>query len=637
MEDSAFPGALSAPASSLQFSRRRSSAGVLLLAASCLLPLVVQPAVAAPVGLTVPSIAPSIEFSSPQPPTFNIPLYPRAVASSASSKITTSSTKVSTSSTKPTATSTTVATSTKAAVTTSSATPTGDTSGSIPTGITNATANDIFRYRFQWGGNVGSVWVLERWLFPSMFPSNLTANLTSELESVKAWVGQIGIDAARAKFESHWATSVTDDELNWIVNTGHASSLRVPVGFFTLGPAYVKGTPFESVGALYQNAWPAVKQLVARCAAKGIGILLDFHALPGGANTGDHSGTNSGDAALWGNSAYLALAQSGLDFIVKEAKTMTGVTGVQLVNEAMYNAPGMYSFYDSVISSFSPIDNTVPIYISDGWDLPTAIKYVKGKNTVSSTTNPIVIDTHLYWAFDDDDKKKSPSQIMADVPNMLKELDGNDGNVVNGGAVSVVVGEFSNVMDDSSWALAPSGTNRDAVEKQFGLAQSSRYQSRASGAYFWSAAMDTATHGGAWCFADQTDEGNIAPPSYMTMAAANIQTLTQKALSGANAAMTQSYNAHVNYWNSAMPNTQFEHYRYLSGWKVGFNDALTFFNARSAGTVGSNVPGADRIGLLDLWVRKRVKDSGISSSFLWEFEDGLRKGVADFGSLTGAY
>lgn len=119
------------------------------------------------------------------------------------------------------------------------------------------------------------------------------------------------------------------------------NSIRLPIGYFTLGPAYCANTPFESVSAVYENAWSAVRNIVARCASRGIGVLLDLHALPGGANNGEHSGTNSGKAELWGNRKNLDLATRCLLFIAKEAKNMEGAIGIQVVNEAEWDAKGM--------------------------------------------------------------------------------------------------------------------------------------------------------------------------------------------------------------------------------------------------------------------------------------------------------
>lgn len=61
------------------------------------------------------------------------------------------------------------------------------------------TTPEINRYRTHHGTNIGSVFVLERWLFPGMFLDS--AGGGSELSAVSAWVEAHGIESARTKWE----------------------------------------------------------------------------------------------------------------------------------------------------------------------------------------------------------------------------------------------------------------------------------------------------------------------------------------------------------------------------------------------------------------------------------------------------
>ena len=279
-----------------------------------------------------------------------------------------------------------------------------------------------------------------------------------------------------------------------------------------MGSKYCKHTPFAEAGPVYDSAWTAMTKLVSRARARGIGTLIDFHALPGGANGGDHSGTNSGKAALWGNTANLDLATRCIVDMAHQLKTMDGVVGLQLCNEAEYNAPGMYKWCDKILNLLEPIDSSLPIYISDGWNLDQALRYSSGKNSLSNPhCNPIVVDTHLYWAFSDADKVKSPQQITAEVSTKLSELDGKEGNVFDHGAAQLVVGEYSCVLTDESWAKAGAGSDRTQLASHFGQAQSKRWQERAGGSYFWTCKMDW-MDGGEWGFVQQTKRKWVAQP-----------------------------------------------------------------------------------------------------------------------------
>ena len=217
--------------------------------------------------------------------------------------------------------------------------------------------------------------------------------------------------------------------------------------------------------------------------------MLDLHALPGGANGGDHSGTNSGKAEFWGHRSNLELATRCLLFIAKEASHMDGVVGIQMINEAEWNAKGMYEWYDSVIAQVAGIDHTMPLYISDAWQLDKAVQYCNGKNSINAEgSNPIVIDTHLYWCFDDKDKQKSPQDICHEASSKLNALDGRDGSVIDHGAAQVVVGEYSCVLAEECWGKC-GGDSKESMVKRFGQAQAQRHQDRSGGSFFWTYRM----------------------------------------------------------------------------------------------------------------------------------------------------
>ena len=150
----------------------------------------------------------------------------------------------------------------------------------------------------------------------------------------------------------------------------------------------------------------------------------------------------------------------------------------------------MYEWYDRVLLELSRIDPTMPIYVSDGWNLTQALSWAQAKNSLHTTPcNAVVVDTHLYFCFGDQDKQKSPQQITCDVSSTLVELDGKDGNVVDGGAAQVVVGEYSCVLADETWSKSQ-GIAKEQLVRDFGNAQSQRYQCRAAGSTFWTYRMD---------------------------------------------------------------------------------------------------------------------------------------------------
>jgi aryl-phospho-beta-D-glucosidase BglC (GH1 family) len=491
--------------------------------------------------------------------------------------------------------------------------------------IRDPTPLEIMRYRYHHGTNLGSVYVIERWLQSSRFPHG--AEGSSELAAVKAWVDKIGMDATQRKYEDYWNTAITDNDIKWLVNKAKCTTIRLPIGYFDLpGPRFTHGTPFEPYAQVYDAAWYSIRKLIARLREHSIGVLIDLHALPGGANNQEHSGTNSGRAELWKSDFNRALGVACCEFIARDAHTGSEIIGIQLANEAEWDAPGMYEWYDQCIAAISAVDPTIPIIISDGWNLNKSIEYSLGKNTVDAQkpTAPIVIDTHYYWAFTDADKKKTPQEVTSEVSTKLSELNGKEGSVIDRGAVQVIVGEYSCVLTEDSWARC-NGKSREECVANFGRAQSKRWQDRAGGSFFWTWKMDWMP-GGEWGLVAQSDAGNILPPKHAALSQQDRITRLQKAIKERDARLHGAREAHVTYWRRADPKGNYEHEKYEHGWKVGYQDAFAFLEGRA--TQG------DRIGMLELWVLKRLKESGYRGGLTWQFEHGLRRGIQDFYSAV---
>ena len=180
------------------------------------------------------------------------------------------------------------------------------------------------------------------------------------------------------------------------------------------------------------NAWAAVKKLVSRCSSCGIGVLLDLHALPGGANGESHSGTSTGKATLWDNKSNLNLAIKCIEHVAREVTngTTTNIVGLQLCNEAGWDSPGLYKFYDAAITKVALIDTSLPVYISDGWDLEKALRYAMVKNSVKGPpSNPVIVDTHCYYTFADKDTSRGPQELISQVSTELLQMGQRTGNV----------------------------------------------------------------------------------------------------------------------------------------------------------------------------------------------------------------
>ncbi|KAI9645006.1 Glucan 1,3-beta-glucosidase 3 [Ciborinia camelliae] len=494
-----------------------------------------------------------------------------------------------------------------------------------PSTISPPTPLEILRYRYHFGVNLGSIFVVEPWLFPKF-----AGGASSELDAVTSSVKNNGVEATRQKWEKHWNNAVTDQAFGWLAKSAKGTSIRLPIGYFTLGPNFCVGTPFESAKEVYQNSWTIVKAFIARARALGVGVLIDLHALPGGANTDMHSGSSSGKADLWDSKKNLALAKKALLFIAKECKSLDGVIGIQLCNEACWGAgkKGMYDFYTSTIQSISEIDSEMPIYISDAWDLSSALKWSKDRNWRSGKIpgNPVVIDTHKYYTFADKHRSQAAHELVRQIPNELGELPDcspSATHISSGGETQIIIGEYSCVLDGKSWAKSQPDM-KEGLVREFGRSQCEKWAQRCSaGSYFWTWKMEW-MEGGEWGFVAQVKKGNIVAPAYMGWSAEEVREKLKKAEEQKVGFKERTVKEHVDYWTKASPGKEFQHDLYEKGWEFGWSDASAFFGSR--GEKG----GADKIGCLEIWIKKRMIECGERGQFLWEWEQGFRWGVKTF-------
>ncbi|KAJ6259662.1 Glucan 1,3-beta-glucosidase [Drechslerella dactyloides] len=500
--------------------------------------------------------------------------------------------------------------------------------------LAQAQERDVLAYRYHHGTNLGAIFVAERWLFGNLFADGATGD--SELDAVKSQVSKHGVDTARTNFEAFWATVMTTQDWEYLANTANVTTVRLPIGYFTLGADFCRNTPFERYAAVYANAWTFVKQFVTTAASYGIGTLIDLHALPGGANGDSHSGTSSGKAELWNSARNLNLALECAKFIARETSSMPSVVGLQLVNEAIWQAPGMYQFYDSVIDALHPINPRLVVYISDAWDVSTALRYSITRNAqLLSSSCPVVVDTHKYYCFAEEDKKLNPWQIIDKVA--LSEVD-----TVAGQGAGVIVGEYSCVMDGRSWGNIQGDQRKDLATK-FGQKQIARWQKSSGGSFFWTYKMAWMP-GGEWGFKEQTTNGALPAGSLASAKESAVRDALARAQGSREALKRASFDQHVNYWNGVAPGQPFEHFRFQDGWDIGFGDALIFFTYRLNN--GVKRAGADRIGMLDVWAKRReleyeesltMRANGyeLDKTYFWEFGHGLRAGIRDFEQAVG--
>ncbi|KAH3661774.1 hypothetical protein OGAPHI_005952 [Ogataea philodendri] len=467
----------------------------------------------------------------------------------------------------------------------------------IPSGIDRKT---IYQYRQNFGVNFGSVFVLEKYIFDSLF-----SDTQYELDAVKKSVKEKGLDQTRKDFEAHWTGYATDDDWNWLKSKG-VQSIRLPIGYWEVNSGkFAKGTSFESVAGVYENAWSIIKQLIQKAANYNISVLVDLHAVPRGANTGDHSGEHFDQAGFWSSSKSIGLAVETVKYMAEELSSFENISGLQVVNESVFDdkASGQKKYYSEAIKAIRSVNKDIPIVISDGWWADQWVQFVN-ENSKNGDLG-VVIDDHIYRCFSDDDKNKGIDQIISDL----------EGSVLTGlsGQADFLIGEYSCVLDGSSWGKG-SYDRGDCVRK-YGNEQARLFQQRAgAGYYFWTYKFQHGD-GGEWGFRPMVDSGCI--PARSTDP--HVPSDDDK-----NRILNENLSGHENYWNQQNPNEKYEHWRYKEGFETAWNDSLEFAKFDNS-----------RIGRRAAWKAARRQQhisSRGNSGFIWEWEQGFDKALEAFGS-----
>ncbi|GLB41592.1 putative glycosyl hydrolase 5 (cellulase A) family protein [Lyophyllum shimeji] len=127
------------------------------------------------------------------------------------------------------------------------------------------------------GVSLGSWLVLEPWMLPQQWEdmggercANCSMCIASEFAFTQAYP-----DTADRKFEEHWNTWFTQDDVDKLVELG-INTVRIPLGYWIVEDLVDRATEFYPRGGLVQ-----LRRGLRQLSEAGIVVMLDHHALPG--------------------------------------------------------------------------------------------------------------------------------------------------------------------------------------------------------------------------------------------------------------------------------------------------------------------------------------------------------------------
>ncbi|KAF7317837.1 Glucan 1,3-beta-glucosidase 3 [Mycena kentingensis (nom. inval.)] len=469
----------------------------------------------------------------------------------------------------------------------------------------------MYRFRKQRGVNLGSWFVLERWITAHPFRS-AAAPAQSDLDVARG-------HHARAILEEHYDNWITDADWTWIAQHGF-NSVRLPIGFYHLCGAdasVLHSTDFAEFGAVFSGAWSRIVHAIECARRHGLGVLIDLHAAPGKQNPDSHSGS-SGLPTFFTNPQNRQQTIHALRTLARQLKALdlVNVVGIELLNEPHPTSDSILKqWYSDACDALAAVDPTMPIYVGDCWKTEQYTDFVKSK---AQNVALMGLDHHLYRCFTAEDIKtpapvhtRSLSDPNAHIPKLFARV----ADTLDEAGAGLVIGEWSGALNPGSLTGSPD----DA--KTYIAAQLALYEAHCVGYYFWTYKKDGGPDRG-WCLRDAVESGvypdaprGVVPSSRFVAVDHDLE----RRQCARDAIKDRALENHTAYW-SRFPG-KYQHARFADGFVLGWDDAYAFLTFEAA----PNKPCSE-LAFVGALARMRTRDHG--SSF-WEFRHGFQQGAAE--------
>ncbi|KAJ7780299.1 glycoside hydrolase family 5 protein [Mycena maculata] len=456
----------------------------------------------------------------------------------------------------------------------------------------------IYRFRKQRGVNLGSWFVLERWITDAPF-RHAAPPAKSDLDVAK---GQ----HAATIMEAHYDSWITTSDFAWLSDRGF-TTVRIPIGYYHMcgvDPSVIVGTDFAEFGDAIETAQNF-----------GLGVLLDLHAAPGKQNDDAHAGT-SNPAAFFHERKYRTHTIHVLRTLVTHLKAHTpplvNITGIELLNEPHPSSDAeLQNWYSAAIKDLATLDPALPIYLSDCWKTEQYTEYIKS----TPHSSLLVLDHHLYRCFTSSDiSTPAPAHAhalmddSAPTPRMFARV----AEMLDAAGAGLVVGEWSGALNPGSLTGAPDDT------KNYVAAQLQLFEAHCAGHFFWTYKKQGGAHPDrGWCLRDAV-EGGVYPSTLGLRQSKSADGDQERRMRVRDNLKDKALGEHVGYW-SKYPG-KYKHDRFAEGFALGWDDADMFFASGNGG--GGAV---SELGFVGAWAKTRTDDHG---SGLWKFEHGFKQGAA---------
>ncbi len=250
------------------------------------------------------------------------------------------------------------------------------------------------------GVNLGAWLVLEKWMVPSVYEGTDAGDEFSLCQALGP--------KAKSQLGHHRETFITAEDFRWIKNSG-LNSVRLPVGYWALEAP----KPYVSAGDYIEFALDQAQK-------NNLRLVLDLHGAPGSQNGWDHSG-RGGDVGWHKDPNNIKETVRILGTFAQKYGNHPALFGIELLNEPIWDIPveTLKGFYqDSYTQIRQYASPQVAVIFHDSFRAMAWQNFMKGPEYSN-----VIIDTHLYQSFGDEDKQRTAQEQIIFALNRKSTLE----------------------------------------------------------------------------------------------------------------------------------------------------------------------------------------------------------------------
>jgi glucan 1,3-beta-glucosidase len=271
-------------------------------------------------------------------------------------------------------------------------------------------------------------------------------------------------DQAKARLDEHRETFITAEDFQWIKKCG-LNAVRLPVGYWALETP----KPFVESSRFIDFALEQARQ-------NGLKLLLDLHGAPGSQNGWDHSG-RAGEIGWDKNPNNIKETLRVLESFAQKYGSHPALFGIELLNEPRNSIPIeiLKTFYQDAYPRIRKYAGpNVAVVFHDSFRAMAWENFMKPPDYSN-----VLIDTHLYQSFTDEDRQRTAQEQIVFALNRGKML-----NQMQQEELPTFVGEWSLSLPNHSMRDLSAFQN-DLVRRAYADAQLLSYEGT-RGWFFWS-------------------------------------------------------------------------------------------------------------------------------------------------------